>query len=325
MRKKNAIVTGILGQDGVFLSKLLVSKGYSVLGTFSDTSTHNLANTKFIPKQVKLVSVSNTSARDLIKIISEENPHEIYNLSALSSVRESFDFPENTKRLNESNPLEVFNFIAQEMPNIKIFQPGSSEMYGIPKESPQSELTEFNPNSPYAVSKANTHGEVARLRENGLYAVNGIMYNHESEYRGSSFVSRKISRNIARILLKKQDGFSLGDMSITRDWGYAEDFVSAMWLALQHEEPQDYVIATGVSRSLFEFVREAIDVAGLVGDVGRWVTSDPSLYRKNEITNLTGNPAKAHKYLGWTATTPFRIWVGKMIENDLKIESRNRK
>lgn len=323
MSVKKALVTGVLGQDGIFLSRLLLSKGYSVLGTFSGSASNNLHNAQFLPKQVRLKGLNNLTSGDLQNFLKEENPNEIYNLSALSSVRESFEYPEDTKRLNESNPIEVFNFIAREMPEVKVFQAGSSEMYGVPKVSPQNELTEFGPKSPYAVSKANTFQEIVQLRENGLFAVNGIMYNHESEYRGENFVSRKITKNIARILLKKQDGFSLGDMSITRDWGYAKDYVNAMWLALQIEKPQDYVIATGVSRSLYEFAREALDVAGLNGEIDAWITSDPSLYRKNEITNLTGDVSKAREQLGWTATTPFRTWIGRMIENDLEVESQN--
>jgi GDPmannose 4,6-dehydratase len=323
MMNKKALITGVLGQDGIFLSRLLASKGYSVLGTYSGRAPNNLRNLQFLPLETKLFEVDNNTTNNLEQILRQEKPDELYNLSALSSVRASFDDPILTKKLNETNPISILNFLAIELPETKFYQAGSSEMFGIPKVSPQNELTQFDPRSPYAVSKVNAFNQVTRSREGGLFAVNGIMYNHESEYRPDTFVSRKISKNIARILLKKQEKFSLGELSMIRDWGYAGDYVSAMWLMLQQENPKDYVVATGYARTLSEFVLEALDIAGLEKNLDKWVSADPEMFRKNEITNLMGDPSKARADLGWEPATSFRTWVTKMIENDYELESKS--
>lgn len=323
MSKKKALITGVFGQDGIFLSRLLLSKDYEVVGTYTRNSANKTRNQQFLPKGIRLVEVNYHNPQEIEGILENEKPDEMYNFNALSSVQSSFVDPNLTKVLNELNPISTFNFIKKKIPELRIYQAGSSEMFGLPKSSPQNELTEFAPQSPYAVSKVNTFNHVVQLRTLGLYAVNGIMYNHESEFRSETFVSRKISQNIARILLKKQDRFSLGDLSVVRDWGYAEDYVYAMWLMLQHSTPQDYVIATGKSRSLRDYVDEVLAFAGLSGNADEWVISDPTLYRTNEITNLTGDFTRANIDLGWNPTTPFKTWVGKMLENDYKIESKN--
>lgn len=321
MGQKKALLTGVFGQDGIFLSRLLVEKGYDVIGTCSRNSRHRNINQSFIPIEVKVAEVNYLNPTEIQTLLEVEKPDEFYNLHGLSSVGASFENPEQTKILNELVPISTLKYINENLPNIRFYQAGSSEMFGLPKSSPQNENTEFDPKSPYAISKVNVFKEIVRLRDNGLFAVNGIMYNHESEYRSAKFVSRKITKNIARILLRKQDQFSLGDLSIIRDWGYAEDYVNAMWLMLQHEKPQDYVVASGESRTLHDFVREALGIAGLHGDVGNWVVSDPSLFRASEITNLTGDYRRANSELGWEPTTEFPVWVKKMIDNDYMIES----
>jgi GDPmannose 4,6-dehydratase len=323
MTKKKALITGVFGQDGIFLSRLLLSKDYVVIGTYSRDSANKFRNQQFLPNRVKLIEINYHKPQEIQRVLEIEKPDEMYNFNALSSVQASFVDPSMTKVLNELNPISTFNFIKKRIPELRVYQAGSSEMFGFPKSSPQNESTEFSPQSPYANTKLNTFNQVVQLRNLGLFAVNGIMYNHESEYRSETFVSRKVSQNIARILLKKQDRFSLGDLSVVRDWGYAEDYVTAMWQMLQHSIPQDYVIATGKSRSLRDYVNEALDIAGLDGNADEWVRSDPTLYRTNEITNLTGDFTRANIDLGWKPTTPFRTWVGKMLENDYKIESKN--
>ena len=319
---KKALITGVLGQDGKFLSKLLLAKGYEVIGTHSAPRSTNPSKTMGLPTDVRLVAINNQGPLDLINVIRREKPNEIYNLSALSSVAASFKEPSLTKKLNETIPVAVLDLLRIEYPEIRFYQAGSSEMFGNPEKSPQNESTVFNPQSPYAEAKSVVFRHVVNHRENnGIYAVNGIMYNHESEFRKEQFVSRKITKSIARIILKKQKNITLGDLSITRDWGYAADYVQAMWLMLQQDVPDDYVVATGTSRSLYEFVETALLVAGLDSDVSRWVVSDNTLFRANEITNLVGDSSKARIQLGWNPQTPFNVWVKRMIESDIAIEA----
>ena len=321
---KKALITGVLGQDGKFLSKLLLSKGYTVLGTHSISNKTDARKLHGLPKDVRLTAIDNHDTTDLKNLISREKPDEVYNLSALSSVSASFHNPILTRHLNQINPIQILEFLSIENPHIKFYQAGSSEMFGLPKQSPQNEVTVFNPRSPYAEAKHNTFlSVVSHRQQKGIYAVNGIMYNHESEFREELFVSRKITKNIARIILKKQKNFTLGDLTVTRDWGYAGDYVQAMWLMLQQETADDYVVATGISRSLYDFVETALSVAGLDTEVSRWVLSDNTLFRKNEITNLVGDSSKAKLQLGWSPQTPFNIWLLRMIENDLAIESQS--
>jgi GDPmannose 4,6-dehydratase len=321
---KKALITGVLGQDGKFLSKLLLSKGYTVIGTHSLSSEIDKGKLHGLPVDVQLTAIDNQGTVDLKNLINKEKPDEVYNLSALSSVSASFKNPTLTRRLNHVNPVQILEFLSIEKPEVKFYQAGSSEMFGLPTQSPQNEATVFNPRSPYAEAKLSTFLSVVNHRDDkGIYAVNGIMYNHESEFRDELFVSRKITKNIARILLKKQKNFTLGDLTITRDWGYAEDYVQAMWLMLQQEIADDYVVATGISRSLYDFVETALSVSGLDTEVSRWVVSDNTLFRENEITDLVGDPSKARQQLGWTPQTPFNDWVLRMIENDIALESNS--
>ena len=322
MNQDKALITGVFGQDGIFLARLLVSKGYSVIGTYSPFSLHKEQNWGHLPTEVKLVEISNRNPAALESILLAEKPCEIYNLSALSSVAASFLDPETTTQINLTNPIRVLNFLSQNMPYVKFYQAGSSEMFGRSLASPQTEETPFNPQSPYAESKVGVFEHITKIRKKeGLFAVNGIMYNHESEYRSDQFVSRKITKNLAKILVGKQKTFMLGDLSISRDWGYAADYVSAMWLMMQQERPEDFVIATGVPRTLRDFVMNAIEIIGLDKDIENVVISDKKLFRKKEVVNLVGDASKAKKVLGWSPYTPFEKWVRIMIENDVQIES----
>jgi len=323
MNQNKALITGVFGQDGIFLARLLNSKGYSVIGTYSPFSLNKEQNREHLPREIKLVEISNRNPAELESLLLTEKPSEIYNLSALSSVAASFLDPVATTQINSTNPIRVLNFLSQKIPTAKFYQAGSSEMFGRSFTSPQTEETPFNPQSPYAESKVGVFQHIAKIRKTeGFFAVNGSMYNHESEYRSDQFVSRKITKNLAKILLGKQQTFTLGDLSILRDWGYAADYVSAMWLMMQQEQPEDFVIATGVPRSLRDFVSTAFEIGGLGNDIENLVISDKSLFREKEVVNLVGDTSKAKRLLGWSPSTPFEKWVRKMIENDISIESR---
>jgi GDPmannose 4,6-dehydratase len=322
MNQDKALITGVFGQDGIFLARLLVSKGYSVIGTYSSLSLNKEQNREYLPREIKLVEISNRNPAALESILLAEKPCEIYNLSALSSVAASFLDPVATTQINSTNPIRVLNFLSENMPGAKFYQAGSSEMFGRSLMCPQTEETPFNPQSPYAESKVDVFEHITKIRKrDSFFAVNGIMYNHESEYRSDQFVSRKITKNIAKILLGKQKNFTLGDLSISRDWGYAADYVSAMWLMMQQEQPEDFVIATGVPRSLRDFVLTAFEIAGLGDDIEDLVICDKNLFRNKEVVNLVGDTSKAKRILGWSPSTPFEKWVGMMIENDIRIES----
>ncbi len=323
MNQNKALITGVFGQDGIFLARLLASKGYSVVGTYSPLSVNKELNSEYLPRETKLVEVSNRNPEEFESILLAEKPCEIYNLSALSSVAASFLDPAATTQINSAYPIKILNFLTQNMPDVKFYQAGSSEMFGRSMSSPQTEETDFNPQSPYAESKVRVFEHITKIRsKEGFFAVNGIMYNHESEYRSEQFVSRKVTKNLAKVLLGKQETFTLGDLSISRDWGYAADYVSAMWLMMQLKQPEDFVIATGVSRSLRDFVSTAFEIADLGKNIENVVISDKSLFREKEVQNLVGDASKAKRLLGWSPSTPFEKWVRKMIDNDVSIESR---
>lgn len=322
---KVALVTGITGQDGHHLTELLLSKDYEVNGLV--TNERDARYQSFISKfpRVKLHSGNLSDYKSLISVINEVKPNEIYNLGALTFVGASFNEPEETANitgLGTQRMLEAVRVTEMEH-EVKFYQASSSEMYGLVKEVPQNENTPFHPRSPYAVAKTFSHFTAQNYREAfGMHVSSGILFNHEGEYRGYEFVTRKITSNVARIKLGKQSRFSLGDLTPNRDWGYAGDYVKAMWAMLQQDVPGDYVIATGQTHSVQEFLESALECAGLKGEVTDFVDFDQQLVRPAEVPLLVGDSTKAKKALGWAPTVDFHGLVELMVKNDLEIESR---
>lgn len=322
---KTALVTGITGQDGHHLTKLLLSKGYEVHGLINGQRNSRLEEfVKEFP-EAKLMNGDLTDFTSLLQVVDTVQPDEVYNLGAISFVGLSFKQPEltaNVTGLGTLRLLEALRKIGAEK-STRFYQASSSEMFGKVRETPQNELTPFHPRSPYGVAKTFAHYTCVNYREAyNIHVSCGILFNHEGEYRGHEFVTRKITSNIARIKLGKQTRFSLGDLSPQRDWGYAGDYVKAMWLMLQQEEPDDYVIATGQTHSVREFVETALVASGLEPDVERYVDFDKQMIRPSEVELLIGNNSKARKCLMWEPELDFKGLVLKMVENDLRLENR---
>jgi GDPmannose 4,6-dehydratase len=325
---KRALITGITGQDGSFLSELLLEKGYEVHGIIRRSSTintsridhlyqdHHLPNTRLFLHYGDL-----TDGSTLRRVLEISQPDEVYNLGAQSHVRVSFDEPEytvDTVALGTLRLLEAIREYQQRTgAQVRFYQAGSSEMFGLVQEVPQSEKTPFYPRSPYACAKVYAHWQTVNYREAyNLFACNGILFNHESERRGETFVTRKITRAIANIIYKRQKKLYLGNLDAKRDWGYAKDYVQAMWLMLQQPEPDDYVIATGETHSVREFLETAFGYVNL-----RWqdyVEIDPRYFRPTEVELLIGDASKARRKLGWTPKVTFPELVKIMVEADLK-------
>lgn len=326
MASRKALLTGITGQDGHHLTKLLLSKNYEVHGLVSKERDHRYESlTRNFPKAI-LHNGDLTDYSSLLKVINEVQPDEIYNLGALTFVGASFKNPEDTANITGLGALRLLEAMRNSPTNheIRFYQASSSEMYGLVQEVPQTERTPFHPRSPYAVAKTFSHYTTQNFREAyGMHASSGILFNHEGEYRGYEFVTRKITQNVARIKLGLQTRFSLGDLTPKRDWGYAGDYVQAMWLMLQQDTPGDFVIATGESHSVLEFVEASLQCAGLNGDVTDYVDFDDSLVRPAEVPLLLGDSSKARKQLGWVPKVDFIGLVELMVKNDLEIESRN--
>src|SRR5881397_3843906 len=302
---KKALVTGITGQDGSYLTELLLSKGYTVHGIIRRSSSFNTGRIDHIYQdphdpspRLRLVYGDLNDASSLNKIIRTIAPDEIYNLGAQSHVRVSFDVPEYTGEITGLGTLRLLETIRKVGVQCKFYQASSSELYGKVVETPQRETTPFHPRSPYAVAKAYAFYMTQNYREAyGLFAVNGILFNHESERRGETFVTRKITRAVGRIKHGLQDKLYLGNLEAKRDWGFAGDYVQTMWLMLQQERPDDYVVATGEAHSVRDFLEEAFSYAGL-----HWqdhVKVDPKYFRPAEVDVLQGDPSKARKALGW--------------------------
>ena len=319
---KTAIITGVTGQDGSYLSELLLSKGYRVIGLKRRTSLINTDrvdsfydNPNFI---LEYWDLNDTGS--LYRIIGKHKPNEIYNLAAQSHVRVSFDIPEHTVDGVALGPLRILEAIRNIDPNIKFYQASSSEMYGdstCPKTG-YTEDSRMTPASPYACAKLFSHNLVRNYRESyGIYASSGILFNHESPRRGETFVTRKITIAAARIKLGIQEHLFLGNLDAKRDWGYAADYVEAMWLMLQQDAPGDYVIATGKTYTVKEFLDEVFKLADL--SVEKHVEFDPRLLRPHEVPVLLGDPSKAEKKLGWKSNTDFKELVEKMYLADLEI------
>ena len=347
MTKKIALITGITGQDGSYLAELLLKKGYTVHGLKRRTSLFNTDRIDHLyqdphvyNRKLILHHGDMTDSSSLIRIIQQVQPDEIYNLAAQSHVAVSFEEPEytaNSDALGVLRLLEAIRILGLDK-KTRFYQASTSELYGLVQEIPQKETTPFYPRSPYAVAKMYGYWIVVNYREAyGLYACNGILFNHESPVRGETFVTRKITRGLARIKLGLQDTLYLGNMDAKRDWGHARDYVEMQWLMLQQEQPEDFVIATGVQYSVRDFVNAAAEELGIQI---RWegqgidekgydpsgkciVAVDPRYFRPAEVETLLGDPTKAKEKLGWTPTISFSELVAEMAREDLKVAERD--
>ena len=312
---KKALIFGITGQDGSYLSELLLEKGYSVSGVIRRSSSLNTGRIDHIFPYLNLCYGDLTDTGSINKLIREIVPDEIYNLGAMSQVRTSFDIPEYTANTDALGALRVLEATRLWAPSARFYQASSSEMFGS-APAPQSESTPFQPRSPYAVSKVFSYYSVINYREAyGLHASNGILMNHESSRRGETFVTKKIITALVKILNGKQDKLFLGNLDARRDWGYAPDFVRAQWLMLQQEIPGDYVIATNETHSVREFLDVAGDYLGL--DWHKYVEIDPKYFRPAEVDVLRGDYSKARRVLGWEPTVRFHDLVCLMAQAEL--------
>jgi GDPmannose 4,6-dehydratase len=313
---KRAIITGITGQDGSYLAELLLENGYEVTGVVRRSSSPNLWRIEHLLGRVTLRPADLLDQLSLMRIVQDVRPHEFYNLAAMSFVPASWDQPLLTGDFNSQGVTRMLEAIRQVDASVRIYQASSSEMYGRVREVPQTELTPFYPRSPYGVSKVFAHYITVNYRESyGLFAVSGILFNHESPRRGLEFVTRKVTDAVARIKLGLSDHLSLGNLDAHRDWGFAGDYVRAMWQMLQQSQPDDYVIATGQSHSVRQLVETAFGHAGL--DWQKYVRIDPSLLRPAEVDHLIGDASKAHRVLGWKPSVTFERLVGMMVDADI--------
>src|SRR5262245_37360103 len=327
---KKALITGITGQDGSYLTELLLSKGYDVYGVIRRASTFNTERIDHIyqdphesGRRMHLLYGDLNDASSLNKILRDIQPDEIYNLGAQSHVRVSFDIPEYTAEVGALGALRLLEAIRETgLSKTRFYQASSSELYGKVQEVPQRETTPFYPRSPYGVAKLYAYWITVNYRESyGLFACNGILFNHESPRRGETFVTRKITRAAAAIKLGLQNKLYLGNLDARRDWGYAKDYVEAMWLMLQQDEPDDYVIATGETHSVREFLDEAFGHLGL--DWEPYVEIDPRYFRPAEVDLLIGDASKARRKLGWEPKVTFKEMARTMVDADLADLKRN--
>ncbi|MCU1384175.1 MAG: gmd [Acidobacteria bacterium] len=313
---KRAIITGITGQDGSYLAELLLSKGYEVVGTVRRSSAPNYWRIQHLLDRITIKPADLLDQLSIVRLVDEVRPAELYNLAAMSFVPASWDQPMLTGEFNAQGVTRVLEAIRQVDPAIKIYQASSSEMFGKVREIPQTELTPFYPRSPYGVSKVFGHYITVNYRESyDLFAVSGILFNHESPRRGLEFVTRKVTDGVARIKLGLTDTLSLGNLDAQRDWGFAGDYVEAMWLMLQQKVADDYVIATGISHSVRELVETAFTHVGL--DWNAHVKLDPKFIRPAEVEHLIGDNAKARQALGWEPKVNFTSLVKMMVDADL--------
>ncbi|MBX3256514.1 MAG: GDP-mannose 4,6-dehydratase [Chitinophagaceae bacterium] len=355
---KTALITGITGQDGAYLAELLLSKGYIVHGIKRRSSLFNTERIDHLYQdphetdvRMKLHYGDLTDSTNLIRIIQEVQPDEIYNLAAMSHVHVSFEIPEYTANADGIGMLRILEAVRLLglTKKTKIYQASSSELYGLAQAVPQSETTPFYPRSPYGVAKLYAYWITVNYREAyGMFAANGILFNHESPLRGETFVSRKITRGVAKIALGLQDKIYIGNLNAQRDWGHAKDYVEAMWLILQQDKAEDYVIATGITTSIRELVRMAFAEAGMEIDfkgkndkekgvvvscsnpdfqvpAGKEVIAvDPQYYRPAEVDLLVGDPSKAHRQLGWKPTYDLPALVKEMVAGDIELFRREK-
>lgn len=322
---KRALITGITGQDGSFLTELLLDKGYEVYGIIRRSSSFNTDRIDHLYQdphepgtRLRLVYGDLNDSSSLNTVLRQTAPDEIYNLGAQSHVRVSFDVPEYTAEVTGLGTVRILEAIREAGIKPKFYQASSSELYGKVLETPQTERTPFYPRSPYGCAKAYAYYITVNYRESyDLFACNGILFNHESERRGETFVSRKITRAATRIKLGLQDKLYLGNLDARRDWGYAGDYVEAMWLMMQTDDPDDYVIATGETHSVREFLDEAFGLLDV--DWKEHVDIDPRYYRPTEVDLLLGDASKAREKLGWEPKVGFRELVRVMVEHDLEL------
>ena len=334
MNSKRALLTGITGQDGSYLAELLLSKGYEVHGVIRRSSSFNTARIADIyqdphekEKRLHLHYGDMTDANGLASVVRRVKPNEVYNLAAQSHVRVSFDQPIYTTETASVGTLKILEAIRDHQESsgdpVRFYQASSSEMFGKVAEIPQTEKTPFHPRSPYAVAKVYAHWITINYRESyGLHATSGILFNHESPRRGETFVTRKISRAATRIKLGLQDKLYMGNLEARRDWGFAGDYVEGMWLMLQQEQPDDYIVATGVTHSVRDFCERAFGRLGL--DYRDFVESDPRYYRPAEVDLLLGDATKARDKLGWKPSVDFEQLVDMMVDSDLELATQDR-
>ncbi|MEE1654754.1 GDP-mannose 4,6-dehydratase [Microvirga sp. CF3062] len=318
--RKKALITGVTGQDGAYLSKLLLDKGYEVHGLLRRSASADVVDSRLkwigVAGKIVLHDGNLTDLSGLIRVMNEVQPHEVYNLAAQSFVKSSWQQPLLTGTVTGLGAANMLEAVRLACPEARFYQASSSEMYGLIQEPVQSETTPFYPRSPYAAAKLYAHWMTVNYRESfGLHASSGILFNHESPLRGIEFVTRKITDGAARIKLGLQDKLALGNVDATRDWGHARDYVKAMWLMLQQDTPDDYVVATGRTTSVRDFCRLAFAHVGL--NMEDHVTVDERFLRPAEVDVLHGNPAKATEKLGWTAETSLEDLVSEMVEADL--------
>jgi GDPmannose 4,6-dehydratase len=313
---KRAIITGITGQDGSYLTELLLEKGYEVTGIVRRLSASNMWRIDHLLDRITLRPADLLDQLSLVRVIQDVRPAEFYNLAAMSFVPASWDQPMLTGEFNAQGVTRVLEAIRHVDPTIRLYQASSSEMYGRVREVPQTESTPFYPRSPYGVSKVFGHYITVNYRESyGIFAVSGILFNHESPRRGIEFVTRKVSDGVARIMLGLADHLGLGNLDACRDWGFAGDYVRAMWLMLQQEKADDYVIATGVPHSVRELVESAFGYVGL--DWNKYVRVDSAFLRPAEVDHLVGDSSKARRVFGWEPQVDFKRLVGMMVDADI--------
>lgn len=322
--QKKALITGITGQDGSYLAELLLKKGYKVSGLVRRLSTPNVVNIRHISEDIELIPGDLLDQGSLADALIQSEPDEVYNLAAQSFVKASWSQPVLTGEFTAISVTRMLEAIRQVNKKIKFYQASSSEMFGKVTETPQKETTRFYPRSPYGVAKVYGHYITVNYRESyNMFACSGILFNHESPRRGLEFVTRKISNAVARIHLGKQEKLELGSLEPKRDWGFSGDYVEAMWLMLQQDHADDYVIATGENHSVEEFVKLAFEAVNIT-DWRKYVISDkPEFMRPAEVDYLIGDYSKAKRELGWTPTTSFKELVDMMVKADIEFEKRN--
>jgi GDPmannose 4,6-dehydratase len=321
---KKALITGITGQDGAYLAQLLLSKGYEVHGLARRSSTADVNTTRLkwlgIEKDVRIVDGNLTDLSGLARTMRDVRPDEVYNLAAQSFVKSSWQQPILTGNVTGIGVTNVLEALRLESPEARFYQASSSEMYGLIQEPMQSETTPFHPRSPYAVAKLYGHWITINYRESfGLHASSGILFNHESPLRGIEFVTRKVTDAVARIKKGMAKELRLGNIDAKRDWGHSKDYVRAMWLMVQQDQPDDYVVATGRTTTVRDMCRIAFDHVGL--KIDDHLVIDPELFRPAEVEILLGNPAKAKQKLGWEATIPLEEMIREMVDADLERHS----
>lgn len=315
---KRALITGITGQDGSYLAELLLHKGYKVFGLLTQRATPNTANIKHLLDKIHLITGDLTDQTSLDNAIKESQPDEVYNLGALSFVKTSWTCPEHTSNVNALGVIRMLEAIRQNKPDAKFYQASSSEMFGKVVETPQKETTPFYPRSPYGVAKLYGHWATVNYRESyGMYACSGILFNHCSVRRGDHFVTRKIAKAAARIKNGLQEKLYLGNLDPKRDIGHSADYVNAMWLMLQQEKPDDYVVASGETHSVQEMVEVCFSKVGL--DWTKYVEQSEEFMRPAEVDLLLGDPSKAKSVLGWAPARSFRDILEEMVEHEMGI------